>query len=179
MVSFTFITFILSCLCSASSCCYQTRLRTCRLRCYPPLLWLAGCLAEMLASPVNILPLLHLLLLPCLPQAAAKGGGEGWQCPSFAPSNSLSCRSLHFYIFRFIGIVCCVSFILMFRCISVYILHHSCDLPHTLRCDGELPSGANKDKVKIVTIGVINKNIVGNLILLTSISSMILQQCHY
>ena len=75
----------------------------------------------------------------------------------------------------------------MFRCISVYILHHSCDLPHTLRCDGELPSGANKDKVKIVTIGVIiivtigviNKNIVGNLILLTSISSMILQQCHY
>ena len=114
-----------------------------------------------------------------------KGGGEGWQCPSFAPSNSLSCRSLHFSLFRFI--VFCVSFILMFRCISVYILHHSCDLPHTLRCDGELPSGANKDKVKIVTIGVIiivtigviNKNIVGNLILLTSISSMILQQCHY
>merc|ERR1719234_1180610 len=58
-------------------------------------------------------PLLLLLLLPCLTQAADKGGGKGWQCPSLAPSPSLSC---------------------------------SCDLPHTLRCDGDLPSG-EKDKV--------------------------------
>jgi len=63
----------------------------------------------------NLLPLLLLLLLllPCLTQATGKGGGKGWQCPSLAPSPSLSC---------------------------------SCDLPHTLRCDGDLPS-EEKDKV--------------------------------
>jgi len=58
----------------------------------------------------NLLPLL--LLLPCLAQATAKGGGEGWQCPSLAPFQSLSC---------------------------------SCDLPHTLRCDGDLPSGGKNN----------------------------------
>ena len=51
--------------------------------------WLAGWLNMLF----KLLPLL-LLLLPCHTYSTTKGGGEGWQCPSLAPSQSLSCRYL-------------------------------------------------------------------------------------
>jgi len=70
----------------------------------------------MLSPLLHVLHVLRLLLLLLLhvSQATAKGGGEGWHCPSLAPSPSLSC---------------------------------SCDLPHTLRCDGDLPDGEKKAEV--------------------------------